>query len=281
MRRLFCLPDRPDDGAGPGLLSWSIPLLGAGLVAVLLWNVTSSGTAQTSFTAAQPEKAAALFARYCERCHGADGKGGKFEGTPNFTNAAWHGKRTDFQLQASILEGRGTDMPAFRQRLDESQAKALVAHIRTFAPKEAGTGKEAMALAATDIEKALAKLQKEFDSLRQQFKELSDAKTPAPPGDKAAVKTKKHATPKGSMSIAALYQQHCLRCHGADGKGVLEGLPDFSDRAWHEKRSDAHLMVRILDGADEMPSFRDRLSGSQVRDLANHLRKFQDCDEWR
>jgi mono/diheme cytochrome c family protein len=252
-------------------------------VAVLLWNVTSRGTAQTSSPKAQPETAAALFGRYCERCHGADGKGGKLEGTPNFTSAAWQNKRTDFQLRASILEGRGIDMPAFRQRLDESQAKALVAHIRTFSPKDAGKEKrdEAIMPASWDVEQALAKLQKEFDNLRQQFKELTDAKSPEPPADMAAGKTRKGTSPKAKASTAALYQQHCQRCHGPDGKGLLKGLPDFSDRAWHEKHSDVHLMVRILDGGGEMPSFREHLNGTQVRDLANHLRKFQACDCWQ
>src|SRR5579884_554429 len=69
--------------------------------------------------------AEALYRRYCRRCHAADGTGGharrRFPELPDFTRSTWHEDRTDVQLRVSILEGRGTSMPAFSGPLTERQ----------------------------------------------------------------------------------------------------------------------------------------------------------------
>ena len=60
---------------------------------------------------------AALFNRYCIRCHGVDGRGvWDIPDVPNFTNARWQACRSNDQLARIILEGRGAVMPPFRER---------------------------------------------------------------------------------------------------------------------------------------------------------------------
>ena len=128
----------------------------------------------------------ALYRRYCQNCHGADGKGGggAVKDVPNFTQVSWQQQRTDLQLLVTILEGKGSGMPSFGERLDEAKAKALVAHLRAFAPdrpKGPAGGSPAPA-GETDFDRRYRQLQKELDELKRQMKELNaaegDQKTP-------------------------------------------------------------------------------------------------------
>jgi uncharacterized membrane protein/mono/diheme cytochrome c family protein len=88
-------------------------------------------------------EARALFKEKCAKCHGADGTGKparkEMEQIPNFTDSSWHKKRSDAQLLASILDGREPDMPSWRKKLSEEQARGLVAHIRAFASTRGGS----------------------------------------------------------------------------------------------------------------------------------------------
>jgi hypothetical protein len=75
-----------------------------------------------------------LFNRYCIRCHGVDGKGAwDIPDVPNFTNERWQATHSDGQLARSILEGRGSVMPAWRGVLSLEEAWALARYVRTFA----------------------------------------------------------------------------------------------------------------------------------------------------
>jgi cytochrome c len=82
-----------------------------------------------------------------------------------------------------------------------------------------------------------------------------------------------------------LYNQNCQRCHDKDGSGAkskdsLRGIPDFRRVSWHEKRSDSELVISILDGKGKnMPSFGDRLSKSQARELVAFLRAFNATEQ--
>ena len=58
------------------------------------------------------------------------------EGEANFNDPVWQEAHTDDQLVQTIREGRkGTMMAAFEGRLKEAEIRAIVAHIRTLAPK--------------------------------------------------------------------------------------------------------------------------------------------------
>jgi mono/diheme cytochrome c family protein len=90
--------------------------------------------------------AAENWTKMCAKCHGKEGKGdtkvGKKLGIGDYTDPAWHEKnKDDAALVKAILEGKGepkdgeTPMPAFKDKLKEDDAKALVAHIRSFKKK--------------------------------------------------------------------------------------------------------------------------------------------------
>jgi len=76
-----------------------------------------------------------LYARYCIRCHGVDGRGvWDIPGIPDFTNLCWQGSRPDAAVVRSILEGRGAVMPPFRGTLTLEEAWGMARYLRTFVP---------------------------------------------------------------------------------------------------------------------------------------------------
>jgi uncharacterized membrane protein len=53
---------------------------------------------------------------------------------PDLTSGRWQQSRSDTQVLAAILDGRGRRMPAFRGKVSEEQARAVVAFIRQAGP---------------------------------------------------------------------------------------------------------------------------------------------------
>lgn len=45
-----------------------------------------------------------------------------------------------------------------------------------------------------------------------------------------------------------LYAQYCLACHGADGAGMMPGVPDLTDKAGVLAKPDALLLSSMLNG---------------------------------
>jgi uncharacterized membrane protein len=78
------------------------------------------------------------------KCHEADGTGGRLRRSqpaiPNFTDPVWQARRRDAQLLASILNGKGAEMPPWRGKVSAEQARDLVATVRAFAPITAAAG---------------------------------------------------------------------------------------------------------------------------------------------
>jgi mono/diheme cytochrome c family protein len=92
---------------------------------------------------------------------------------------------------------------------------------------------------------------------------------------------------KSADAPAALYRQHCARCHGADG--TVDGnnvsdsaLPSHSlrDCSWMSLMSDATLFLAIKSGGgaigirSSMPAFGDRLTNDEIAGLVSYIRGF-------
>lgn len=79
-----------------------------------------------------------------------------------------------------------------------------------------------------------------------------------------------------------LYQDHCRKCHGADGnartaRGYLYFARDFTRSTWQAERSDEELFRIITEGPDgwsTMPAYRKRLSDDERRALVKVVRDF-------
>ena len=120
--------------------------------------------------AARIRVGASIFRSYCYVCHGNDGTGNLMRHSmppiPDFTNEAFQKQHTDAQIRVSILEGKGTLMPANRGRITEDQAGNLVAYIRAFGPKTlvSRPGKS-----DTDFDKAIRELELQLEELHKQL----------------------------------------------------------------------------------------------------------------
>ena len=102
-----------------------------GLAAVLACGLLAFAASQ-----ATAQDAASTFKAKCAMCHGADGKGsamGQKMGVHDFSSAEVQ-KETDAQLTEAISAGRGK-MPAYKDKLKDSEIKDLVAYIRELGKK--------------------------------------------------------------------------------------------------------------------------------------------------
>ena len=76
----------------------------------------------------------------------------------------------------------------------------------------------------------------------------------------------------------AIYNQTCIACHGADGKGAISGVPSLAERI---SKSDAVLLNNILNGYQSpgapmaMPARggNPNLSDQDIREVLSYIRK--------
>jgi mono/diheme cytochrome c family protein/uncharacterized membrane protein len=239
--------------------------------------------------AANGTAARELFQQRCAKCHGADGTGSPTRGPspeiPDFTAASWQTRRSDAQLVASILDGRGNEMPAFRGRINEGQARDLVALVRVFAPTMGKPGPKKDATSAGGFEEEMRRLQKEMEELRRQFRQASEEALDQKSSRQAASPPQAVSRPgvpaaAETVAVPELFRQRCGKCHETDGTGSgararMPEVPDFTDPAWQARRSEAQLLASILDGkGEDMPPFRDKIGEEQARSLVAHVRAF-------
>jgi mono/diheme cytochrome c family protein len=95
--------------------------------------------------------------------------------------------------------------------------------------------------------------------------------------DCACLAQSKQSIPASHEKSKELYDQLCLRCHAANGKGDpgWKTAPDFTRRAWQDEVDDARLIVSILRGrGTEMPGFSRQLNKSKAKALVAYIRAF-------
>ena len=95
-----------------------------------LVTLIAGGVIAVCATSAVAQDAAGTFKAKCAMCHGADGKGGKM-GTRDFASADVK-KETDAELTDIITKGKPgpPKMPAYGDKLKDTEIKDLVAYIR-------------------------------------------------------------------------------------------------------------------------------------------------------
>ena len=86
------------------------------------------------------------------------------------------------------------------------------------------------------------------------------------------------ATPDAFASAKGNFEKHCSECHGKGGTGGLVTIEEKrlkvpSLKEGHAlKHTDDQLAKQIMDGAEEMPAFKDKLSGAEINDLVRLIR---------
>jgi ubiquinol-cytochrome c reductase cytochrome b subunit len=123
-------------------------------------------------TTARTRAATVLYRQFCLSCHGVDGRGLEMKAAmpaiPDFTSRAWHENVSDPQLGLSVLDGKGTLMPAFRGRVADDQAQDLAAYVRAFGPARVMPPTKP----ASDFDRQFRELQNQWNELERQLREL-------------------------------------------------------------------------------------------------------------
>jgi cytochrome c6 len=112
----------------------SILILRAGCGAILLFLLTLVWGQPL-----QAQGAAATFNSKCSGCHSADGSGsgamGKQLGVKDLRSSDVQ-KQTDAQLIATITNGDGQKMPAYKGKLTDAEITGVVGYLRDLAKKK-------------------------------------------------------------------------------------------------------------------------------------------------
>jgi mono/diheme cytochrome c family protein len=68
------------------------------------------------------------------------------------------------------------------------------------------------------------------------------------------------SAPPSAQDGAAVYSSNCATCHGADGKGAVEGARNFNDADYMRAAAPSDFYASITNGKGKMPAFKDQLS---------------------
>lgn len=116
------------------------------LLAVLTAALISFASLKPTFNVeaqgkGKPADAKTVYQGQCTKCHADDGKGiPSLPDIPNFADAKWQSSTTDKKIADVINAGAGI-MPGFKETLSVAEVRALVKHIRGFAPASKGKAK--------------------------------------------------------------------------------------------------------------------------------------------
>jgi hypothetical protein len=122
--------------------------------------------------------AGVLYREYCIACHGPDGTGVAAMRVTlpllaDFTKPAFQAQHSDPQILVSILDGKGSQMPANRGRVNEGQARDLVLFVRAFGP--AGISGGTPAAPAGEFQLQFQQLQQQWETLEKQLRTLKQS----------------------------------------------------------------------------------------------------------
>jgi mono/diheme cytochrome c family protein len=155
---------------------YALPFVVLGGFAAALAGQREPPAAGSPVTAPEPRPAPSLYRQFCQRCHDADGSGlraGRLMAIPDFRSPGWQEKRTAERLVGSILEGKGSRMPAFGDRLSPAEANDLAGYVRAFSPSRTSNqavSSEVTGTVGDSFAKRFRELRAEWEDLNRQFR---------------------------------------------------------------------------------------------------------------
>jgi cytochrome c oxidase cbb3-type subunit 3 len=110
------------NGRTAAMVSWSQILGGDEGVDRITSYVRALGTDAANGHPGQDQ-----YNTFCVACHGPTGAGNVALGAPSLVDDVWLYGSSDEAIRTSIADGRAGEMPAFGERLDETQIRLLIA----------------------------------------------------------------------------------------------------------------------------------------------------------
>lgn len=85
--------------------------------------------------------------------------------------------------------------------------------------------------------------------------------------------------------VAENWENHCAKCHGADGKGQTKAgkklkVKDYTDAKVQAELKDADIVKFTTDGVfengkEKMKAYKDELSAAEIKEFVAYIRKFK------
>ncbi len=82
------------------------------------------------------------------------------------------------------------------------------------------------------------------------------------------------------------WENHCAKCHGADGKGQTKAgkklnVKDYTDAKVQAEMKDDDMIMATADGVfdkagkERMKAYKEELSAAEIKELVAYIRKFK------
>ena len=86
--------------------------------------------------------------------------------------------------------------------------------------------------------------------------------------------------------VAENWENHCTKCHGADGKGRTKAgkklsVKDYTDPKVQAEMKDEDIIKATAEGVfdkggkEKMKAYKDELSSDEIKELVAYIRKFK------
>lgn len=86
--------------------------------------------------------------------------------------------------------------------------------------------------------------------------------------------------------VAENWENHCTKCHGADGKGQTKAgkklsVKDYTDAKVQSEMKEPEMIKAITEGSfdkagkEKMKAYKDELNPEEIKELVAYVRKFK------
>ena len=124
-------------------------------------------------------------------------------------------------------------------------------------------------------------LQQNQQQTTQQPTQQTEKKETVTTDEKKANETGEVDNKKQEIDFSQIWPKRCAKCHGKDGKGKLEGVPNLT-RTETKSKSLKELISTITNGrqaetedGEDMPSFKKKLTPEEIEAAAKYVKGLQ------
>lgn len=180
-------------------------------------------------------RGAKIWANNCGRCH-------NYRAPTEFSANNWHLIMQHMRIQAGLTGQETRDVYAFLA------AQSVSTQISTSAPQVENIPVESTGpgVQGSTINPSTYKPAATINKPQQQLQNISQ--TTSTQTASAAQSANSVQPAQSTKSGAAIYAQTCEACHGANGKGAIPGVPDFTTKNGILSKSNSVLLQHIING---------------------------------